>query len=151
MRPWLTRGLGMALLHGVAAVALAKAEVYTPAGLTTIKIIVIALLVGTAALWSAIDAWRCAPSPSPKPARALRRDDLGRTWLISALISGPVSGILYVIGKAVLVDQSGTSELWSALSGGAAFTSLLVLVPAGLGILVGGRPQPARKSASAGK
>ncbi|WP_208025887.1 B-4DMT family transporter [Amycolatopsis acidicola] len=131
MRPWLTRGLGMALLHAVADTALAKASVYEPTGLLTAKIVVIALLVGAAALWSAIDG-------------LLRRTDLGRTWLIAAIIAGPVSGVLYVIGRAIFVDQSGTDELWPALTGGAAFTALLVLVPAGLGMVVGPRLRPAR-------
>jgi hypothetical protein len=143
----------MALLHATAGTALAKAAVYDPTGLTTTKIIVIALLVGAAALWSAIDGWRCAVKAAGRTAdtrgrpRGLVREDLGRTWVIAALISGPVSGILSVIGRAAFVDQSGTSELWPALSGGAAFTALLVLIPAGLGMFAGGRLHPAHKAA----
>ncbi|GLY65707.1 B-4DMT family transporter [Amycolatopsis taiwanensis] len=133
MRPWLTRALGMALAHAIAETTLAKAAVYEPTGLAGYRILAIALLVGAAASWGAIDGWR-------------RRPDLGRTWLIAALVSGPVSGILYVVGRAVFVDQSGTGELWPALSGGAAFTALLVLIPAGLGMFVGPRLQP-RKAA----
>jgi len=138
MRPWLTRALGMALLHAVADTALAKAAVYEPTGLTLPRIIAIALLVGAAALWSAIDAM-------------LRREDLGRTWMIAALIAGPMSGMLYVIGRSVFVDSGGTEELWPALTGGAAFSALLILVPAGLGIFVGGRLKPGghRKRANA--
>jgi hypothetical protein len=143
----------MAMLHAIAGTALAKAAVYDPTGLTTPKIIVIALLVGAAALWSAIDGWRCAVKAADRPAgrarpRGLVREDLGRTWVIAALIAGPVSGILSVIGRAAFVDQTGTSELWPALSGGAAFTALLVLVPAGLGMFTGGRLHPARKAAA---
>nr|WP_193354408.1 B-4DMT family transporter [Amycolatopsis sp. ATCC 39116] len=126
MRSWLVRGLGMAVLHAIAEVALAKATVYDPTGLTTARIAVIALLVGAAALWSALDAW-------------LRREDAGRTWFIASLVAGPVSGVLYVIGRAIFVDRTGAEELWPAISGGAAFTALLVLVPAGLGLFVGGR------------
>ncbi|WP_177228706.1 B-4DMT family transporter [Amycolatopsis sacchari] len=132
MRPWLTRGLGMAVLHGIADTALAKAAVYHPTGLLTVRIVVIALLVGAAALWGALDAW-------------LRREDAGRTWLLASLVAGWGSGVLYVIGRGILVDQAGTAELRPALTGGAAFTALLVLIPAGLGLLVGARlnkPQP---------
>ena len=126
MRAWVVRGLGMAVLHAAAEVAVAKATVYDPTGLTTARIAVIALLVGAAALWSALDAW-------------MRREDTGRTWFIAALVAGPVSGILYVAGRAIFVDRTGADELWPAVSGGAAFTALLVLVPAGLGLFVGGR------------
>ncbi|NIH88528.1 hypothetical protein [Amycolatopsis granulosa] len=116
----------MAVLHALAEVALAKATVYDPTGLTTARIAVIALLVGIAALWSALDAW-------------LRRAGAGRTWLIASLVAGPVSGVLYVIGRAVFVDRTGADELWPAVTGGAAFTALLILVPAGLGLFAGGR------------
>jgi hypothetical protein len=121
----------MALLHAIADTALAKATVYDPTGLLTTKIVVIALLVGAAALWSAIDA-------------VLQREDMGRAWLIASIVAGLVSGVLYVIGRSIFVDSAGASELWPALTGGAAFTALLVLVPAGLGLLVGARIRPTR-------
>ncbi len=116
----------MAVLHAAAAVALAKVTVYQPTDLTVLTVVVLALLVGAAALWSAIDAW-------------LGLDDRGRVWFIAALVSGPVAGLFTVIGKSLLVDQTGLSALGSALTGGAAFTALLVLVPAGLGLFVGTR------------
>lgn len=134
MRPWLIRGLAMALLHTVAAVLLAKSEVFHPTDVSVITAAVIAVLVGAAALWSALDAW-------------LRRPEAGKTWFITAIIAGPVSGVLSVAGKAMFVDQTGMSELGPALTGGAAFTALLVLIPAGLGLLVGGRIEAPRKHA----
>lgn len=147
MRPWLIRGSGMAIPHAAAGTALAKAAVFDPTGLNTVKIIVIAVLAGMAALWSAIDGWRTG-ADRPRSPRSLHPDDLARTWLIAALIAGPLSGILFVIGRAVFVDQSGAGELRDALIGGAAFTALLVLVPALLGIVAGKRVAP-RKTASA--
>ncbi len=116
----------MALLHGVAVTVLAKYEVFNPTDKTLVTSLVLAVLVGAAAGWGAVDAWRGKP-------------DRGRNWFIAALIAGPVSGVLYVIGRAVFVDQTGVSELAGALTGGAAFSALLVLIPAGLGLFVGGR------------
>lgn len=116
----------MALLHGVALTLLAKYAVYHPTDQTLMTSVALAVLVGAAALWSALDGWRGLP-------------DRGRAWFIAALVAGVVSGILYVIGRAVFVDQTGVSELGGALTGGAAFSALLVLVPAGLGLFVGGR------------
>ncbi|WP_329049347.1 B-4DMT family transporter [Amycolatopsis sp. NBC_01488] len=133
MSAWVIRGLGMAVLHGVALTLLAKYAVYHPTDQTLMTSVALAVLVGAAALWSALDAWRGLP-------------DRGRAWFIAALVTGVVSGILYVIGRAVFVDQTGVSELGGALTGGAAFSALLVLVPAGLGLFVGGRigrPRPA--------
>lgn len=116
----------MAVLHGVALTLLAKYAVYHPTDQTLVTSLALAVLVGAAALWSALDAWRGLA-------------DRGRAWFIAALVTGIVSGILYVIGRAVFVDQTGVSELGGALTGGAAFSALLVLVPAGLGLFVGGR------------
>jgi hypothetical protein len=116
----------MAVLHGVALTLLAKYAVYHPTDQTLVVSVALAVLVGAAALWSALDAWRGLP-------------DRGRAWFIAALVTGVVSGILYVIGRAVFVDQTGVSELGGALTGGAAFSALLVLIPAGLGLFVGGR------------
>ena len=126
MSAWVIRGLGMAVLHGVALTLVAKYAVYHPTDQTLVTSLALAVLVGAAALWSALDAWRDVP-------------DRGRAWFIAALVAGVVSGILYVIGRAVFVDQTGVSELSGALTGGAAFSALLVLIPAGLGLLVGGR------------
>ncbi|RSM80317.1 hypothetical protein DL991_10940 [Amycolatopsis sp. WAC 01375] len=122
----MTRGLVMALLHGAAVTVLAKYEVFNPTDKTLATSLALAVLVGAAAGWSAVDAWRGKP-------------ERGRNWFIAALIAGPVSGVLYVIGRAVFVDQTGVSELGGALTGGAAFSALLVLIPAGLGLFVGGR------------
>ncbi|MQA07583.1 MAG: hypothetical protein GEU98_03345 [Pseudonocardiaceae bacterium] len=119
----------MSVVHAAVQVALSAVEVRMPTDLSVVRPIVLALLIGVAALWGALDGW-------------LRRPDRGRTWFIAALISGPLSGVLAVIGRGVLVDQTGVSELAPALTGGAAFIALLVLAPAGLGLLVGGRMQP---------
>ncbi|MEU8416278.1 B-4DMT family transporter [Amycolatopsis japonica] len=126
MAPWLTRGLVMALLHGAAVTVLAKYEVFNPTDKTLITSLALAVLVGAAAGWGAVDAWQGKP-------------ERGKNWFIAALIAGPVSGVLYVIGRAVFVDQTGASELGGALTGGAAFSALLVLIPAGIGLFVGGR------------
>lgn len=126
MPSWLIRALAMAVLHGAAVTAVAKVGVYRPTGADLIEAAVLALLVGAAALWGAIDAW-------------LRRPDRARSWFIAAIVAGPVSGVLSVVGRAMFVDQTGIAALDEALTGHAAFTALLVLVPAGLGLLVGGK------------
>lgn len=126
MSAWLLRAVVMAVVHAAVQVALASVEVHYPTDLSLVRPIVLALLIGAAALWGALDGWS-------------RRPEGGRTWFIAALVAGPVSGVLAVIGRGTLVDQTGISALWSALTGGAAFVALLILLPAALGLLVGGR------------
>jgi hypothetical protein len=118
----------MALLHAAATVALAKIAVFRPTDSTLVTVVALALLVGAAALWSALDAWTWVGA-----------DHAPRTWFIAALVAGPVSGVLSVIGRDIFVDETGPSALGTALTGGAAFTALLILVPAGLGLFVGAR------------
>ena len=75
-------------------------------------------------MWGVLDRWRALPRPE-------------LTWLYAALVAGWGAGVLGVIGRSIFVDQTGVSELGSALTGGAAFTALLVFVPAGIGLLAG--------------
>ncbi|WP_112277053.1 B-4DMT family transporter [Lentzea terrae] len=124
MRPWFVRALWMGLLHGAVQTGVSAVAVRSPEA-TSVRPIAIGLLVVVAVLWGAVDRLRELPSP-------------GMQWFIASLIAGPFAGALGVIGSALLVDQTGQEALWVALTGGAAFTALLVLAPAGLGLLLGG-------------
>ncbi|HEX2131478.1 MAG TPA: B-4DMT family transporter [Actinophytocola sp.] len=124
MRTWLLRGAVLAVVHAAAETGRADFGVHNPTSRTAFEAVVLGALVGVAAVWGAVDTWRDVP-------------DRGRAWLIAALIAGWGAGILSTVGKSLLVDQTGVADLGSALTGGAAFTALLVLVPAGVGMLAG--------------
>jgi hypothetical protein len=124
VRTWLLRGAVLAVVHAAAQTITAKYTVTHPTSGTTVQALVLGVLVAVAAVWAAVDTWR-------------EVYDRGRAWLIASLIAGWGAGVLGVIGKAIFVDQTNASELGDALTGGAAFTALLVLMPAGLGLLVG--------------
>ncbi len=123
MRPWFVRALWMGLLHGAVQTGVSAVAVRSPEA-TSVRPIALGLLVAAAVIWGAVDRLRELPSP-------------GMQWFIASLIAGPFAGALGVIGSALLVDQTGQEALWVALTGGAAFTALLVLAPAGLGLLLG--------------
>ncbi len=124
MRPWFVRALWMGLLHGAVQTGVAAVAVRSPEA-TSVRPIALSLLIVAAVLWGAVDT-----------ARDL--EGRGMQWFTAALIAGPFAGALGVIGSSLLVDQTGQEALWVALTGGAAFTALLVLAPAGLGMLLGG-------------
>ncbi|MEV6239381.1 B-4DMT family transporter [Lentzea sp. NPDC051838] len=124
MRPWFVRALWMGLLHGAVQTGVSAVAVRSPEA-TSVRPIALGLLVAAAVIWGAVDRLRELESP-------------GMQWFIASLIAGPFAGALGVIGSALLVDQTGQEALWVALTGGAAFTALLVLAPAGLGLLLGG-------------
>ncbi|HEX7303641.1 B-4DMT family transporter [Lentzea sp.] len=124
MRPWFVRALWMGLLHGAVQTGVSAVAVRSPEA-SSVRPIAVALLVAAAVIWGAVDTMRDL-------------EGRGMQWFIAALIAGPFAGALGVVGSSLLVDQTGQEALWVALTGGAAFTALLVLVPAGLGMLLGG-------------
>ncbi len=124
MRTWLTRGVVMAVVHAVAETVRADFGVHHPTSRTLFEAIMLGVLVGFAAVWGALDRWRGV-------------EDAGKVWLVACLVAGWGAAVLGVIGKSVFVDQTGVAELGGALTGGAAFTALLVLVPAAIGLGAG--------------
>jgi hypothetical protein len=134
MRPWLTRGCVMAVLYAAAETLLAAVQVNHPTSGSVLDPIVLAVLVGVSGLWAGVDGWHRKP----------RR---GMNWFYGGLIGGVLAGLLSVIAKALFVDQTGVWALGPALTGDAAFIALLIMVPAGLGIAVGGRLTPPDPSA----
>jgi hypothetical protein len=126
MRPWLTRGCVMAVLYAAAETLLAAVQVNHPNSGAVLDPIVLAVLVGVSGLWAGVDGW-------------LRKPRRGMNWFYGGLIGGVLAGLLSVIAKALFVDQTGVWALGPALTGDAAFIALLIMVPAGLGIAVGGR------------
>jgi hypothetical protein len=129
MRPWLVRGCVMALVYAIAETLLAKLQVDHPNLGSVLDPVLLALLVGASALWAGVDGW-------------LRRPHRGMHWFYAGLVGGVLAGILSVIGRAAFVDQTGSWALASALTGEAAFIALVIMLPAGLGIAIGGRLRP---------
>jgi len=114
----------MAVVHAAAETVRADFGVAHPTSRTLFEAITLGVLVGVAAVWGALDRWRGV-------------GDAGRSWLIASLVAGWGAAVLGVIGKSVFVDQTGVADLGGALTGGAAFTALLVLVPAAIGLGAG--------------
>jgi hypothetical protein len=134
MQPWLVRGCAMAVVYAAAETLLAEFQIGHPSGGSILDPVVLALLVGVGGLWGGLDGW-------------LRKPRRGMNWFYGALIAGVLAGLLTVVAKAVFVDQTGLWALGPALTGDAAFIALLVMLPAGLGIAVGGRlPAPEGRS-----
>lgn len=120
----------MAVVYAAAETLLAKVQITNPSSGSVLDPVVLALLVGVSGLWGGLDGW-------------LRRPRRGMSWFYGALLAGVLAGLLTVIAKAVFVDQTGIWALGPALTGDAAFIALLIMLPAGLGIAVGGRlPAP---------
>lgn len=123
-RTWLLRSGVLTLVHAAAETVRAGYGAQHPTSRTLFEAIMLGGLVGVAAVWGAVDTWRNVP-------------ERGKVWLATALITGWAAAILGLVGRSVFVDQTGVADLGGALTGGAAFTALLVLVPASIGVLAG--------------
>jgi hypothetical protein len=129
MRAWLVRGFWMGLFHGGVQTGTSAVSVHSPDAASSTRYIALGLVVVVGVLWGALDAWR-------------QLDGRGMVWFFAALVAGPLAGVVGVVGRS-LVDQTGLEALGPALTGGAAFTALLVMVTSGVGTAVGGAlPQP---------
>jgi hypothetical protein len=129
MQPWLVRGCVMAVVYAAAETVLAKVQVTAPGTGSVLGPVALALLIGVGLLWGGVDGW-------------LRRPRGGMHWFYAGLVGGLLAGVLSVIARAAFVDQTGVSALGSALTGDAAFIALLIMLPAAVGVAVGGRLQP---------
>lgn len=118
---WLVRAVGMILVHVAAQTAMSLVRASAPDRVPIAEASILGLLVAVAVGWGAADGW-------------LRRDGAATGWIVAALVTGPVAGLLAVVVRAAFIDATGMAAVWPAVTGGAAFTALLVLVPAVAGI-----------------
>jgi hypothetical protein len=119
----------MGILHGLIQAAQADIRAQHPGAVGLTTPLALGVVVGVAVLWAGLDGW------------LRHRVDAG-TWFAAGLLAGPLAGLLAVVGRALVVDATGLEALVPALTGGAAFTALLVAGPAVLGRALGGRLRP---------
>jgi MFS family permease len=132
MTTWLLRGLAFAA--GMVIVRLVQGtliNIYeTKAGLISIVLVVV---FGIAAfLWGLVDG-RADANANPDPDR---RRDLAMTWLLAGLVAGIVSGLVTWI-ISLFYKNVYAEGLISELTTFAAFTALMVFVPAVAAVAIG--------------
>ncbi|WP_167102691.1 B-4DMT family transporter [Mycobacterium sp. DL592] len=146
MNSWLLRGLAFAA--GMVVVRLVQGTLInqfpTHAGL--VSVVLVALLAIVAFVWGLLDG-RADANANPDPDR---RRDLAMTWLLAGLFAGVLSGfvawLISLFYKAVYVEG-----LISEVTTFAAFTALLVFIPAIAAVSIGRwrvdrkRPQEPRR------
>jgi hypothetical protein len=134
MRAWLVRGLVLAVVHAAVQTGEAWVRAGNPESVGWLRPVALGVLVGVAVVWAGLDGW-------------LGRERHGMVWFKAALLAGPVGGVLGVVGQGLFVDDTGIEAVPVAITGGAAFIALLVLVPAGIGLFVGRLARPAAPAA----
>ncbi|MFD6676836.1 B-4DMT family transporter [Rhodococcus zopfii] len=133
MKPWLTRGLGLTLTHVLVRVLLGAALVQWPLQGTVLRWGGLLAVVFVALLWGGIDGIhdrRANPDPD-------RGADLTMLWLKAGAVAGLLGGFLTWLVDAITPIPVGVKSLFFEITSGAAFTVLLVFLPAMLAVTVG--------------
>lgn len=132
MSNWLLRGLVFAGAMVFIRVTQGALIDLMPTHASAISMGLLILGAPWAILWGIVDG-RADAHAHPDPDR---RDDLPMTWLLAGLVSGVVGGavtwLLSLIDKALYVGG-----LLNELTTFAAFTALIVFVPAVAGVAIG--------------
>lgn len=133
MKPWLLRGLGLALVHVVVRVLLGAALIQWPLQGSVLRWAGLIVVVLAAVLWAGFDGIRDRRAhPDPE-----NGEDLTMRWLAAGAVTGLVGGFLTWLADVVLPVSVGVKSLLFELTSGAAFTVLLVFVPAMVAVVAG--------------
>lgn len=133
MNSWLFRGVAMSVVHIVARVLLALGVVNSPLQSTTWKGLAVAAVIFIALVWGGIDGIRDARTHGDPD----YYEDLTVKWLKAGVFTGVVSAIVcWCLGTWVMAGI-GQATFFVELIAGGSFTTLIVFVPAFIGVAVG--------------
>ncbi|UYP20737.1 B-4DMT family transporter [Rhodococcus sp. Z13] len=133
MKPWLLRGLGLALVHVVVRVLLGAALVQWPLQGSVLRWLGLIVVVVAAFLWAGLDGIRDRRAhPDPEEGA-----DLTLRWLAAGAVTGIVGGVLTWLVDTVTAIPVGVTSLFFEVTSGAAFTVLLVFLPATAAVTLG--------------
>ncbi|WP_137724487.1 B-4DMT family transporter [Prescottella subtropica] len=133
MNGWVVRGLGLAVVYVVVRTFLGAAVTQWPEQGSVMRWFSLVLVILAAFLWGAFDGIRDRRA-DPDPDHGA---DLTMPWLKAAFVAGILGGVAaWLVG--MLFDIAVTSNgLLFEVTSGAAFTVLLVFVPAMIGVALG--------------
>lgn len=123
----------MTFVHVVTRVALGVAVAAWPLHGSLMRWLGLAVVVLAALVWAGLDGIRDARAHPSEREEA----DLTMTWLKAGAVAGLLSGALCWLIGSVSDVSLGENSLFFELTSGAAFTLLLVFVPAMLAVAVG--------------
>lgn len=133
MKPWLLRGLGLALVHVVVRVLLGAALIQWPLQGSLFRWTGVIVVVLAAVIWAGIDGIRDRRAYPDGDSDV----DLTMRWLAAGAVTGLVGGFVTWLVDMVTPIPVGVKSLFFELTSGAAFTVLLVFLPAMAAVMAG--------------
>ncbi|MBM7461106.1 B-4DMT family transporter [Rhodococcus coprophilus] len=133
MKPWLVRGLGLSLVHVIVRALLGVALMQWPLQGSILRWMGLAVVILAAIVWAGIDGVRDRrANPDPDDG-----EDLTIRWLAAGAVTGIVAGFLTWLVDTLTDLPIGVKSLLFELTSGAAFTVLLVFLPAMAAVTAG--------------
>lgn len=133
MKPWLVRGLGLSLVHVIVRALLGVALMQWPLQGSILRWMGLAVVILAAIVWAGIDGVRDRRAyPDPDDG-----EDLTMRWLAAGAVTGLVAGFLTWLVDTLTDLPIGVKSLLFELTSGAAFTVLLVFLPAMAAVTAG--------------
>lgn len=123
----------MTFVHVVTRVVLGIAVTAWPLHGSVLRWFAMAVVILAALIWAGLDGIRDGRAHPSERGEA----DLTMTWLIAGAVAGVASGAVCWLVGAVSDLALGENSLFFELTSGAAFTLLLVFVPAMIGVAAG--------------
>ncbi|CAM3135111.1 B-4DMT family transporter [Prescottella defluvii] len=133
MNGWVVRGLGLALVHVVVRTFLGAAVTQWPQQGSVLRWFSLILVILAAFLWGVLDGIRDRRAHADPDESA----DLTMMWLKAAAVAGVLSGAAAWIVGLIFDIAITNGSLFFEVTSGAAFTILLVFIPATIGVGLG--------------
>ncbi|WP_072801919.1 B-4DMT family transporter [Rhodococcoides yunnanense] len=133
MTGWVVRGIGMGLINVGVRILLGAAVAQWPLHGSQLRWIGMAVVLLAVVVWAGLDGIRDRRA-NPDPEYGA---DLTMLWLKAAVLGGLLAGLLsWLVG--LIVDFSlGQNSLFFELTSGAAFTILVIFIPATISVFLG--------------
>lgn len=133
MTGWVVRGIGMALVNVGVRILLGVAVTQWPLHGSQLRWLGIAAVLVAVVVWAGVDGIRDRRA-NPDPEYGT---DLTMVWLKAAVLGGLVAGLATWLVQLIVDFSLGQNSLFFELTSGAAFTILVIFIPATISVFLG--------------
>ncbi len=133
MTGWVVRGIGMGLINVGVRILLGVAVTQWPLHGSQLRWLGLATVLVAVIVWAGLDGVRDRRA-NPDPDHSA---DLTMVWLKAAALAGLGAGLVTWIVQMVVDFSVGQNSLFFELTSGAAFTILLIFIPATIAAFLG--------------
>lgn len=133
MTGWVVRGIGMCLINVGVRIVLGVTVTQWPLHGSQLRWLGIAVVLIAVVVWAGLDGIRDRRK-NPDPDYG---EDLTMVWLKAAALGGLAAGLVTWLVQLIVDFSVGQNTLFFELTSGAAFTVLVIFIPATIAVFLG--------------